>query len=89
MDGKDRSAVLVAVSNGPLLGIKVFLSYLRLKRAANRARGQFYQELLSSGVPGAEARWLADEYASAVSVRRMMGAAQCLAPEGRSEEKDI
>lgn len=69
MDEKDRSAVLYAVANTPTLGFRLFVSYLRMKRAARRAEDNFYRELLRSGLPKDEARRLADEYGSAFSVR--------------------
>jgi hypothetical protein len=76
MDAKDRAAVLVAVSSAPVLSVKLLVSYLRLKRAANRARGRFYNGLMASGMPPREANRLADEYASAISIRNMLGEAK-------------
>jgi hypothetical protein len=72
MERSDRSAVLYATAYGPLLGMKVTLSYLRMKRAARRAEKGFYRELIRSGLPHQEAKGLAEEYGSAVSVRRLM-----------------
>lgn len=53
----------------PILGIRTFFSYLRMKRAANRSSRQFYRSLVDSGVPSREAHALVDEYTAVVSVR--------------------
>ena len=68
MEQKDRSAVLYAAAFGPVLGLRLSLSYLKMKRAARRAEKRFYRELVRSGLPKVEARYLAGEYAAAVSV---------------------
>jgi hypothetical protein len=70
--GEDRSAVLYAVALTPSLGLKVTVSYLRMRRAARKAEKNFYQELLRSGLPREEAKDLAAEYGSAVSLRSMI-----------------
>lgn len=72
MDEKDRSAVLYAVALGPSVGLKVTISYLRMKRAARRAEKSFYRELVRSGLPHREAKDLALEYGSAVSIRELI-----------------
>ncbi len=72
MEQKDRSAVLYTAAFGPLLGLRLSLPYLRMKRAARRAEKRFYRELVRSGLPRMEARYLAGEYASAISVRSML-----------------
>lgn len=72
MDQKDRSAVLYAAALGPVVGLKVTVSYLRMKRAARRAEKSFYRELLHSGLPREEAKDLALEYGSAVSIRSIV-----------------
>jgi hypothetical protein len=72
MDQKDRSAVLYAAALGPVVGLKVTVSYLRMKRAARRAEKSFYRELLRSGLPREEAKDLAQEYGSAVSIRSIV-----------------
>lgn len=72
MDRGDRSAVLYAVAYAPSVGLKVTVSYLRMKRAARRAEKNFYRELLSSGLPREEAKDLAIEYGSAVSIRSLI-----------------
>lgn len=72
MEQRDRSAVLYAVAYGPTVGLKVTISYLRMKRAARKAEKRFYRELVRSGLPGGEARSLAAEYGAAISVREIM-----------------
>jgi hypothetical protein len=72
MRQEDRSAVLYAAAFGPLLGLRLALSYLKMKRAARRAETRFYRELVRSGLPKIEARHLAEEYGSAVSVRSVL-----------------
>ena len=83
MDQKDRSAVLYAAAFGPAVGLKVTVSYLKMKRAARRAEKKFYRELLRSGLPKTEARGLAEEYGSAVSIREIIGGFTRGAPFGR------
>jgi hypothetical protein len=72
MDQKDRSAVLYAAAFGPGVGLKVTVSFLKMKRAARKAEKKFYRELLRSGLPREEARDLALEYGSAVSIRKLI-----------------
>jgi hypothetical protein len=67
-------AVLQATAAAPLLALRLGASYLRMKRQARRARRAFYRELVGSGLTPEEARCLADEYASAVSVRELVRA---------------
>jgi hypothetical protein len=83
MDRKDRSAVLYAAAFGPAVGLKVTVSYLKMKRAARRAERKFYQELLRSGLPKTDAKCLAEEYGSAVSIRQLIGGFTKDAPFGR------
>lgn len=72
MDEKGRGAVLYAVAYGPAIGLRVTVSYLKMKRAARRAEKRFYRELLRSGLPQEEAKGLATEYGSAVSLRSII-----------------
>lgn len=72
MNEEERSAVLYAVALGPWVGLRVGLSYLKMKRAARRGEKKFYRELRRSGLPKAEAKYLAGEYGGAVSVRNMI-----------------
>lgn len=83
MDQQDRSAVLYAVAYGPSVGLKVVVSYLRMKRAARRAEKRFYHELVRSGLPAQEARSLALEYGSAVSVRELVSGLSDIPSMGR------
>lgn len=83
MDQKDRSAVLYAAAYGPTIGLKVTISYLRMKRAARRAERNFFRELLRSGLPRGEARGLATEYGAAVSVRELVASLSGGGPFGR------
>jgi hypothetical protein len=55
-----------------LIGFKVGINYLRMKRAARRAERSFYRELVRSGLPPQEAKGLADEYGSAISIRSLV-----------------
>jgi hypothetical protein len=66
---EDREAFLVVVAFAPALVIRVGISFLKLKRRANKAAKSFYKELLRNGIPPQEARKLADDYTSAVSIR--------------------
>lgn len=74
MNERDRSAVLYAASYGPVIGVKVLLKYLQLKRAARRGEKRFYHELIRSGLSRPEAKYLASEYGSAVSIRNLVSA---------------
>ena len=69
MDTRDRSAILTMTANAPPLVIRLFFQYLRSKRKANKARDRFYKELVRSGLPRDQAKDLADEYISVMSVR--------------------
>ena len=68
----DREAVLHLTAFIPMVTLNLGVSYLRMKRQVKRARRAFYRELVGSGLPREEAARLADEYASAVSVRRIL-----------------
>jgi hypothetical protein len=72
MEQKDRSVVLYAAVFGPVLGLRLTLSYLKVKRAARRAEKRFYHELVRSGLPKMEAKHLAGEYGSAISIRGVL-----------------
>lgn len=74
MEPRDRSAVLTIAANFPPLAFRLGLQYLRVKRSANRARNRFYKELVRSGLPRNQAKDLADQYVSAVSIRSIMNA---------------
>lgn len=68
----NRQAILMSTAHAPILFYRVGLQYLRMKRSAKKARGRFYKELISGGVPPQEAKDLADQYVSAISVRSFM-----------------
>jgi hypothetical protein len=70
----NRQAVAVTVVQAPVLFFRVGIQYLRIKRSANKARGRFYRELIQGGVPKSQAKELADQYVSAVSLRSTMQA---------------
>ncbi len=72
MEQPDRSAVLYAVAYAPGVGLRLTISYLRMKRAARRAERRFYHELVRSGLPATEARSLAVEYGAAISIKSMV-----------------
>ena len=71
-DDEERSAVLYAVALSPILGLKVGISYLRMKRAARRGEKKFFRELVRSGLPREEAKSLSYEYSGAISVRSLI-----------------
>lgn len=66
---EDREAVLTVAAFAPTIAIRVGISFLKLKRRAKKAGKRFYKELVRNGVPPQEARKLADEYTSMVSIR--------------------
>ena len=66
---EDREAILAVAAFAPALVIRIGISFLKLKRRANKAAKCFYRELVRNGIPQEEARKLADEYTSLVSVR--------------------
>jgi hypothetical protein len=70
----NRQAIGVTIVQAPALLFRVGLQYLRMKRSANKARGRFYAELVRGGVPKRQAKELADDYASVVSVRSILQA---------------
>ncbi|MBI0582889.1 MAG: hypothetical protein ISF22_01535 [Methanomassiliicoccus sp.] len=73
MDREDRSAVLYAAAFGPAIGLKVTISYLRMKRAARKAEKGFHRQLVQAGLPREDARLLAEEYGAAISLRELVG----------------
>jgi hypothetical protein len=74
MVGLNRQAIGVSLVQAPALLLRVGLQYLRMKRSANKARGRFYAELVRGGIPKRQAKELADEYASVVSIRSILRA---------------
>jgi len=74
--GEDREAILTVATHVPVLVIKLGITFLRAKRQANKSVKGFYKEMVRNGIPPQEARKLADEYTSTVSLRywfRTMG----------------
>jgi hypothetical protein len=70
----NRQAVAVSAVQAPTLILRVGIQYLRMKRSANKARGRFYTELIRGGIPKPQAKELADQYVSVVSVRSIFQA---------------
>lgn len=56
----------------PMLVVRLGVSYLRLKRRANRASRTFVAELESGGMPSDYARKLGQAYGSDISVRKFL-----------------
>lgn len=72
MSTDDRQAVLYAVAMAPQLLYHISISYLRMRRRANKQGKEFYRALVRDGVPKDQARSLADEYSSAISLIKMI-----------------
>lgn len=70
--GRTGDALLVVAAGAPPLALRLFLSYLRAKRKANRAGRSFYRAAISGGIPKQEARSLADAYSGAISLRQII-----------------
>jgi hypothetical protein len=83
MDATNRQAILISVVQAPILSFRIGLQYLRMKRSANKARGRFYKELIDGGIPRQQARELADEYVSAISIRSIVKAVGMTAMSAR------
>jgi hypothetical protein len=64
--------MLVMAAYMPSMVWRVFTSYLRMKKRARIAGKEFYQTLVLNGVPSHQARALANEYESAISLRSML-----------------
>ncbi len=64
--------VLAVAANAPWLVWRLGISYLRYKRQAKRAGKVFFRSLVSNGIPEKEARDLADEYTSSLSLMSIM-----------------
>lgn len=56
----------------PMLAVRLGVSYLRLKRRANKASKTFVAELESGGMPSDYARKLGQAYGSDISVRKFL-----------------
>lgn len=66
--------VLQAAALAPFMALRLSGSYLHMKRQVKRARRTFYQELAATGMSPHDAGRLADEYASAASLRTVLHA---------------
>ena len=64
--------MLAVASNAPGLVWRLGISYLRYKRQAKRVGKVFFRSLVANGMPEKEARELADEYMSALSLMSIM-----------------
>jgi|GEM_PF-2211037 len=71
-NGEGGEALLVLAAYMPAMVWRIFTSYLRMKRRARMAGKEFYRTLVQNGVPPHEARALANEYESAISLRTML-----------------
>jgi arginyl-tRNA--protein-N-Asp/Glu arginylyltransferase len=71
---KGSGEVMLAVAaTAPTLVWRLGITYLRMKRRARRSGSEFYRSLVANGVPQIEARELANEFESAISLRRIVG----------------
>jgi hypothetical protein len=71
-DKKGGEATLVVAAMMPSMVLTILRSYLHLRKEAKRSTREFYQSLLKNGVPKHEAKGLADEYNSLVSLRTIL-----------------
>jgi len=72
MSTDDRQAVLYLVAMLPSLLYHISISYLRLRVRAKKQGKEFYRALVQGGVPKGQARSLADDYSSAISLVKML-----------------
>ncbi|MCG7841181.1 MAG: hypothetical protein MIO87_04625 [Methanomassiliicoccales archaeon] len=68
----DRQAVIVVAAAVPVLMWHLTIAYLRMRRRANKEGRQFYLALVRDGIPKDQARKLADEYSSNLSLVRLI-----------------
>lgn len=68
MDRDEKAAFLYVTASLPLLLVGLVRSFLRMKRQAVKAEREFYRTLVANGVPEREAKALAYEYTSVVSL---------------------
>ena len=71
-DKNTGEVMLVVAANVPSLSWKVLRSYMRMKSTANRSARSFYRTMIANGMPKHQAKMLADEYASAFSLRTII-----------------
>jgi hypothetical protein len=65
-------AVLQMAALTPFMAARLSGPYLRMKRQVKNARRTFYHELVAAGMSPRDAGRLADEYASAASLRTVL-----------------
>jgi hypothetical protein len=68
----DRSAIVYVAAAAPWLLLRLSFAYLRMRRRANKEGRHFFLTLVRDGVPREQARMLADEYSSSLSLVRMI-----------------
>jgi len=68
MDKDEKAAILYVSAAIPLMILGLLRSFLRMKRQAVKAEKEFYRTLVANGVPQREAKALAYEYTSVVSL---------------------
>ena len=68
MDREEKATILYVTAAIPLMILGLLRSFLRMKRQAVKAEKEFYRTLVANGVPDREAKALAYEYTSAVSL---------------------
>jgi uncharacterized membrane protein YgaE (UPF0421/DUF939 family) len=71
-DKKGGEAALVVVAMMPSMVLRILRAYLHLRKEAKRSTREFYQSLLKNGVPKHEAKGLADDYNSMISLRAIL-----------------
>jgi hypothetical protein len=69
---ENGQALLVIAAYMPSMILRIFASYVRMKRHARKAGRDFYDTLVENGVPPSQARSLADEYVSVISLRSII-----------------
>jgi hypothetical protein len=71
-DRDGREAIIYVAAAVPFLLWRLSLSYLRMRRKANKEGHEFYMALLRNGVPREQARELADIYSTSISLTQMI-----------------
>ncbi len=69
MGQSEKDAMLVMIRCAPGLLLRLFISYLRFKRAAVQAEKNLSRSLQTNGIPKKEAKDLAASYAEWTSLR--------------------
>ena len=71
-DDRNGEAFIVIAAMMPYIIWSVFSAYLRMKKNASRSADVFFKTMVQNGMPRHEARQLADEYASAFTIRSIV-----------------